>query len=65
MRPLTHISISVEAAPIRFGDFAIPVTASFGVACFPKDGSSRTELIAAADSALYLAKADGRNQVRT
>jgi diguanylate cyclase (GGDEF)-like protein/PAS domain S-box-containing protein len=55
----------IEAAPIRFGDFAIPVTASFGVACFPKDGSSRTELIAAADSALYLAKADGRNQVRT
>ncbi|MGI8586525.1 MAG: diguanylate cyclase [Chloroflexia bacterium] len=39
----------------------IPITVSIGVADFPADGSSKTELIAAADEALYEAKRRGRN----
>jgi diguanylate cyclase (GGDEF)-like protein len=39
------------------------VTASFGVATFPRDGHNADELIAAADGALYAAKAAGRNCV--
>jgi diguanylate cyclase (GGDEF)-like protein/PAS domain S-box-containing protein len=56
---------AVAATPVRFGAATIVVTASFGVAEFPRDGRSDDELIAAADRALYAAKAAGRNQVRS
>ncbi len=41
------------------------LTASIGVATYPEDASSSTQLLAAADSALYKAKELGRNRVRT
>jgi len=40
-----------------------PVTISCGVADYPIQGSTRDELVAAADSALYQAKQAGRNRV--
>jgi diguanylate cyclase (GGDEF)-like protein len=40
-----------------------PVTISLGVATFPEDGHDPTALVAAADRALYQAKAGGRNRV--
>jgi diguanylate cyclase (GGDEF)-like protein len=43
---------------------AICLTASFGVATYPQDGGSRTELLRAADIAMYNAKASGRNCVK-
>lgn len=42
----------------------ITLTASFGVATFPDDADSRADLIRAADSAMYEAKAGGRAGVR-
>jgi diguanylate cyclase (GGDEF)-like protein/PAS domain S-box-containing protein len=54
---------AIAATPVGFGASAIAVTASFGVATFPRDGQSCDGLIAAADSALYAAKAAGRNRV--
>jgi diguanylate cyclase (GGDEF)-like protein len=39
------------------------VTASIGVAIFPADGKTPTDLIARADAALYFAKKSGKNQV--
>ncbi len=44
-------------------DDKIEVTASLGVASYPDDASSETELISAADAALYAAKRSGRNRV--
>ena len=39
------------------------VTISVGVAAFPDHGETSQELLAAADRALYLAKASGRDRV--
>ena len=39
------------------------VTMSFGVACYPQHGKLPSDLIVAADKALYQAKRQGRNQV--
>jgi diguanylate cyclase (GGDEF)-like protein len=58
-----QLRLAMAAAPVPYGDFVIAVTASFGVATFPRDGRTGDELIAAADSALYAAKAAGRNRV--
>lgn len=41
------------------------ITASLGVAVAPTDGADRVSLLRAADSALYVAKANGRNRVAT
>lgn len=41
------------------------VTVSIGVACYPIHGNTIVELIAAADTALYQAKAEGRDRVVT
>jgi diguanylate cyclase (GGDEF)-like protein len=40
-----------------------PVTISGGLACFPWSGSTREELIAAADEALLAAKRTGKNRI--
>jgi len=49
----------VEVGGRRVG----PVTASFGVACYPIHGSSGEALLHVADQALYRAKTGGRNRV--
>jgi diguanylate cyclase (GGDEF)-like protein len=41
----------------------IRVTASFGVAAFPKDGRTRKELLRKADEAMYLVKNTTRNNI--
>jgi diguanylate cyclase (GGDEF)-like protein/PAS domain S-box-containing protein len=58
-----QLCIAVAATPVHYGASAIKATGSFGVATFPHDGRTADELIAAADSALYAAKAAGRNRV--
>lgn len=55
---------AIAAAPVPYGSALIAVTASFGVATFPGDGRTIDALIGAADSALYAAKAAGRNRVK-
>jgi diguanylate cyclase (GGDEF)-like protein len=53
-----------KARTIKFGSqYLGTVTLSLGVARFPDDGATPQALIAAADGALYLAKAGGRDRV--
>jgi diguanylate cyclase (GGDEF)-like protein/PAS domain S-box-containing protein len=54
---------AMAAVPVTYSGSKISVTASFGVATFPREGRTTDELIAAADRALYAAKASGRNRV--
>jgi diguanylate cyclase (GGDEF)-like protein len=48
---------------IRSGDTVIAITASLGVAVAPEGATTMAETLAAADAALYRAKATGRNRV--
>lgn len=53
---------SITATPQ--GDM-VHVTVSIGLATFPRDGDTAASLIHAADQALYVAKQEGRNLVRS
>jgi diguanylate cyclase (GGDEF)-like protein len=57
----------IGSSATRFQDRDITVTASLGVATYPAGGGAlkRAQLFESADRALYLAKAEGRNCVRT
>jgi diguanylate cyclase (GGDEF)-like protein len=55
----------VAIAAIEVTGVSRPVTASFGVAAIPEDAADSTLLLRAADRALYLAKANGRNRIET
>jgi diguanylate cyclase (GGDEF)-like protein len=54
---------TLEDSPWVDADNTLSITASFGVACFPRDGDSRDTLLKQADAALYMAKHGGRNRV--
>lgn len=54
-----------EVTPFEVGHDAHQCTVSVGVATFPVDGLTVTDLLEVSDRALYLAKRDGRNLVRS
>jgi len=56
---------AIESASFEVTTSATPIraTMSFGVACFPSDAMTYTELIHEADVAVYQAKLQGRNRV--
>jgi diguanylate cyclase (GGDEF)-like protein len=60
-----RIRTELEKMPIVIPGQAEPVqvTISGGVATYPQDGQTFTELIAVADAGLYHAKESGRNQI--
>jgi two-component system, cell cycle response regulator len=57
------IRSAVGNAPFRIDNASLDITISVGVAAYPEHGSSGKDLVAAADAAMYRAKAGGRNRV--
>ena len=57
------IRTRLEMQSIDFEGQAIRVTTSVGVASYPEHAGSGEDLVAAADAALYEAKANGRNRL--
>jgi diguanylate cyclase (GGDEF)-like protein len=53
--------LNVLCEPMRLSDRPVQVSASVGIALFPSDGDDTTTLLKNADSAMYLAKARGKN----
>ena len=56
-------ALLAEAPCILNSELTIEVTLSAGVACSADDAKNATELVEAADKALYAAKRGGRNQI--
>ena len=56
-------TLAALVPPMPVGDVQLRFTGSLGVALFPDDGRSFTDLLKNADTAMYQAKAAGRNQV--
>jgi two-component system, cell cycle response regulator len=57
-----RIVAAVRAKPFTVGATSQAVTVSAGVASFPDHGRTASEILRAADSALYVAKAAGRDR---
>jgi diguanylate cyclase (GGDEF)-like protein len=58
-----RIRREVESIVLKNGDSSVPASVSIGVALFPSHGRAASDLLAAADRAVYQAKALGRNRV--
>lgn len=54
--------IADHALPASSQEHAIKTSVSVGIATFPHDASSKEDLIAKADKAMYIAKFSGKNQ---
>jgi diguanylate cyclase (GGDEF)-like protein len=63
LRKAEAIRRLIEAERFSLAFETIRVTVSIGLAHFPRDAGSPEELVARADSMLYRAKSQGRNQV--
>jgi diguanylate cyclase (GGDEF)-like protein len=50
--------------PVVIGSYELGTTASVGIALYPEDGDDVNSLIKNADSAMYLAKSEGKNGYR-
>lgn len=62
-RVAERLRTMVCAAPVVLGDQVVDLSVSIGVAVLGEHGGDLTDLLAAADHALYSAKQSGRNQV--
>ncbi len=59
-----RVAAAIRETPVSAGDgLTLPMSLSLGVAVFPEDGAAAGDVVAAADKALYQAKATGRDRV--
>ncbi len=57
--------LAATSVPLTIGEDPVTITVSVGVTVFPDGGRDRTSLLRSADTALYRAKATGRNCFQT
>lgn len=60
---LRALADTVRTRPVLAGESVLTLTLSIGVAVFPDDADAPSDLLAAADRALYASKERGRDQV--
>lgn len=60
---IEKIRKNVEQTIIKMDEISRSVTASFGIACFRRDGDNINEVIKIADECLYESKRNGKNKV--
>jgi diguanylate cyclase (GGDEF)-like protein/PAS domain S-box-containing protein len=60
--PVLERLLQAAADPVRVGDDVLRVSASMGIALFPRDGTHADLLLRRADQSMYLAKQAGRNR---
>lgn len=60
--PANRIRTAIESYDFRIAGERVPITISLGIACYPDNARSKSELIVCADTALYYSKENGRNQ---
>ena len=65
MEMVERIRSKVEALSLHKNNDTVNITISLGLAAFPNDGDKKSLLIDRADQALYKAKADGRNCIKS
>lgn len=63
LRLAEKIRAAVADVPFRVDTGSLDITISVGVAAYPEHGAAGKDLMAAADAAMYQAKARGRNRV--
>ena len=60
---MERIRVQVETQE-RFGEVGTKITITVGIAAYPIDGSTESEILRKADQALYRAKKTSRNSIR-
>ncbi|MEE2977343.1 MAG: EAL domain-containing protein [Pseudomonadota bacterium] len=60
--PIIRALLARIAAPLQLGEESVEVSASIGVAMYPRDADSAESLLVRADQAMFAAKSAGRNQ---
>ena len=61
---ITQKILATLAEPWNFNDQSMSISTSIGISMFPEDGTDMRTLFSHADSALYDAKAEGRNKAQ-
>lgn len=61
---VAHRILRQLSLPYQLDQRAVHISASIGIALYPSDGNSETELLKNADMAMYHAKSAGRNNVQ-
>jgi len=61
-REIADMVLTQLADGLHFAKARFPISASIGIAVYPTDGNSLSQLISNADTAMYQAKLQGKNQ---